>query len=347
MKQPLSMILAGTALLCAMFAPYASAAPDAPSVLVHAVPLVRKLMATELTAYGSVIADQGAIAVVSVPRAGRVTRLDVTPGERVARAAPLMQFTTDPAALAAYRQADTAVRVARDDLSRTQQLADQQLATQSQLAGARKTLADAEANLAALQAQGSGRTAETLTAPFAGVVQAVNVKTGDLFGARAGVVQLIRAGAFAIALGVAPEKATQLRTGMTVQLTPVFGGADLSGRVSAVQGMIDPATRLVNVVVQPGCGAQCAALLPGMQMKGVIAVTQQTLWTVPRSAVLTDDNGAYVFQIADGHAHRVDVKVLAQSVTETGINGNLDPQHEVVVLGNYELVDGMAVRGAR
>lgn len=347
MNKAISMILLGIAAACLLSAGQASAAPDTPSVLVQAAALVRKPMATQLTGYGAVVSDAGAVVDVSVPRAGRVARLDVMPGERVMRGAPLLQFTTDPAALAAYRQAETAVHAAQDEFARTQQLVDQQLATQSQLAAARKTLSDAEANLTAQQALGSGRNAQTITAPFDGVVQAVNVKAGALVAAGASLAQIARTGALKATIGIAPEDAGKVRTGMAVQLSPVFGGGEIAGAVDAVQGVIDPSTRLVNVVVQPECGARCDGLLPGMQVKGVIELAQQTPWTVPRSAVLTDANGTYVFQIANGHAHRVDVKVIAQSTTETGISGDLDPRRKVVVLGNYELTDGMAVRGAR
>lgn len=347
MKNPGRTLLFAIACACAPFGQAVAAAPDEPSVLVHTAPLVRKSMATSLTGYGAVIADAAAVAVVSVPRAGRVARLSVTPGQRVARGAPLMEFTTDPVALAAFRQADTAVQAARDELSRIEQLTQQQLATQSQLGGARKALMDAEASLAALQAQGGGRSAETLAAPFAGVVQAVNVRTGDLVAARAGVAQLVRDGALRIAIGIAPEQLARVRAGMPVQLTPVFGGGEISGRVTAVQGILDPATRLVNVIVHPDCRAQCGGLLPGVQVKGVIEVGRDTVWAVPRAAVLTDARGAYLFQVADGRARRIEVEVVAQSSVETGVSGDLDPQRQVVVQGNYELADGMAVRGAR
>jgi hypothetical protein len=67
-------------------------------------------------------------------------------------------------------------------------------------------------------------------------------------------------------------------------------------------------------------------------------------WSVPRQAVLSDEQGSYLFQVAGGHAHRVAVKVLGETAQTYGVDGRIDPALPVVVLGNYELRDGMPVR---
>ncbi len=347
MKQPLAMMLAAALAIGTLPARHAVAAEDGSSVLVQTASAVRKPMARRLAGYGTVVAGADAVAVVSVPRSGQVTRLAVAPGQRVERGAALLDFSTDPAALAAYRQAQTAVQTAQDDLARMQQMAQQQLATQTQLAAARKTLADAQAGLAALQAQGSGRSAQTLTAPFDAVVLAVNTKEGDLVAARSAVVQLARLASLGIAMGVGAQDLHRVRAGMPVSLVPVFGGTTVTGRVAAVQAVIDPATRLVNVIVRPDCRGPCDSLLPGAQFRGEIELARPTLWVVPRSAVLSDGQGAYVFQVDGGRARRVPVSVAAQTQAETGIEGDIDPRRKLVVTGNYELTDGAAVREAR
>lgn len=342
-----AMLLALASVTAAAGAAAAQAAADEPSVLVQTITPERKPMAQRLSGYGTVVAGADAVAVVSVPRGGQVTRLAVAPGQRVERGAALLDFATDPSALAAYRQAQTAVQTAQDDLARMQQLAQQQLATQTQLTAARKTLADAQASLAALQAQGSGRSAQTLVTPFAAVVQGVNVKEGDLVAPRAAVVQLARLAALSVTMGVGAQDMRRLSPGMAVRLVPVLGGAPVAGRIAAVQAVLDPATRLVNVIVRPDCRASCDSLLPGAQFKGEIELTRQTLWVLPRSAVLSDERGAYVYQVAGARAHRVGVQVAAQTPTEMGVEGDIDAGRGLVVTGNYELSEGAAVREAR
>ena len=60
--------------------------------------------------------------------------------------------------------------------------------------------------------------------------------------------------------------------------------------------------------------------------------------------VLTDANGAYVFQVSGGKAHRVNVTSGEESQGMVAISGGTDPHLPVVVLGNYELQEGMQVR---
>jgi hypothetical protein len=65
---------------------------------------------------------------------------------------------------------------------------------------------------------------------------------------------------------------------------------------------------------------------------------------VPRQAVLTDAQGAYIFQVVQGVAHRVNVTKGHESQGVVAISGTMDTKLPVVVLGNYVLQDGMKVR---
>ncbi len=71
---------------------------------------------------------------------------------------------------------------------------------------------------------------------------------------------------------------------------------------------------------------------------------------VPRSAVLRDAKGAYLFQVLQGKARRVDVVAGLEQGGLLAVHAapgqRLEPAQPVVSLGNYELQDGMAVRGA-
>ena len=79
-------------------------------------------------------------------------------------------------------------------------------------------------------------------------------------------------------------------------------------------------------------------------MEAAITLGEDNAWSVPRQAVLSDDQGSYLFQVANRHAQRVAVQVVGEAAQSYGVTGKLDPQLPVVVLGNYELRDGMAVR---
>lgn len=321
----------------------ANAADQGPSVQVETVPLRQQDVTDTVFGYGLVSSDVHNLQAISLPRPGQLVSLLVSQGEVVSKGMPLLKFSTDPAAALAYQQARQAVHFATGEVQRIKELVAQQLATQSQLASARKALRDARDSLTAQERVGAGKTLETVVAPFDGVVLGVQAAQGDRLAARAPVLQLARSGKLRVLLGIEPEEVRRLRTGMTVHVAPVFGAsADFTGRVTHVFGMINPQTQLVDVQVS----VQGDGLMPGTRVQATIEVSRQKEWVVPRSAVLSDDQGSYLFQVANGKAHRVNVTTGLETQQITAVRGNFDPQLPVVRLGNYELHDGMNVRGA-
>jgi RND family efflux transporter MFP subunit len=329
----LSLLLASSPLLAA----------DAPSVQVETVALKQQAMTEIVSGYGVVSPDTRSLQTVSLPRSGQVVSLLVSAGQVVKRNAPLIEFATSADAALGYQQARQAVDFARGEAARIEQLVGQQLATQSQLAAAKKALADAEANLRVQEAIGAGQLRVPVVAPFDGVVIAVQAAQGDRLAAGAPVLQLARSGKQRVLLGVEPDDARRVRPGMAVSVTPVFStGLKVTGRVVQVFGMINPQTQLVDVLVEvTGDG-----LMAGTRVRVVIEVTRQTLWVVPRSAVLRDGHGAYLFQVAKGKARRINVQTGLEREGLIAVQGAFDLKQPVVTLGNYELDDDMAVRGS-
>jgi RND family efflux transporter MFP subunit len=229
-----------------------------------------------------------------------------------------------------------------------QELYGLQLATQSQVDNARKALLDAQENVAAQRKVGGGTESATLTAPFAGVITAVSVGLGDRIQAGASVLQIGHVEALRVQLGLEPSDARLVRKGMPVQVAPLQDETQvLPGVVAVAQDILDPKTQLFNVIVQLQPGS-AGVLMPGMRVRASIATSAQDGWVLPRQAVLSDDHGSYVFQVASGRARRVAVQQQQDGAKEVGVSGPIRADLPVVVLGNYEIQDGMKVReGAR
>ena len=328
-------------IVLALLAPRLAPAADAPSVLVRTEPLRRHTITETLLGYGTLAPDIGGTINLNLPRPGQITALEVSQGEVVKKGAALLEFRTGAAAALGYRQAENALAFARSELVRTEQLLAQKLATASQRAAARKAVADAEAALEAQRRLGTGTKTVPVRAPFDGVVVSIGAAPGDRIPAGTAVLKLARLSGLRVLLGIEPSDSTAVRAGMPVRLSPVFDARrTVKANVAAVHGMVNPQTQLVDVVVRVGSGD----LLPGMRVRGEITLAGRTGWAVPRSAVLRDGGGSYVFQVHDGVAQRVAVQIEGEGDTLLGIRGNLDPKLKVVVLGNYELSDGMAVR---
>jgi len=328
----------------AALAPLLAAAADSPSVLVRTEPLRQHAIAETLVGYGTLAPEVGGIVNVNLPRPGRITALGVSPGQVVKKGARLLEFRTAAGAALGYQQARNALAFARSELARTEQLVAQKLATASQLAAARKALADAEAALEAQRRLGNGTASGPVRAPFDGVVMSIGAALGDRIAPGTAVLKLARLSGLRALLGIEPSDSFAVRPGMPVRLTPVFDAQrKVEAHVAAVHGMVNLQTQLVDVVVKIATGD----LLPGMRVRGDITLASRTGWAVPRSAVLRDGSGDYLFQVSGGVARRVAVRAESDGDRLLGISGaGLDPALKVVVQGNYELSDGMAVREA-
>ena len=338
------MRMLAAALLFGLLPIAALAAGDPESVLVATAPVQQGTLDETLIAYGMVQAAPDAALMISVPYAGAVLRLRVLAGQRVRKGDPLFDYGTDPAVSLAYQQAVSALTLARSERAHTENLFAQKLATQSQLDQANKAALDAQAAIDELRRLGSADASVTVTAPFAGVVASVSAANGDHVQANAAILQLAESARLEAVLGVAPEDSAALAAGMAVALSPLaHPGPPLDAKISAVGGAIDAKTQLIDIVV-PVAADPGSRLLPGEQVSAAIAVGRLSGWIVPRQAVLTDRNGAYVFQVNDGKAARVMVTILGQSGDQMAVGGAIDASRKLVVSGNYELSDGMHVQ---
>jgi hypothetical protein len=154
------------------------------------------------------------------------------------------------------------------------------------------------------------------------------------------LITLTRTGGLVVTVGVEPAQRARLRTGQPAQVEAI-NGADpaQSGQIARIDHVLNPTTRLVDAdVAVPG------ALLQGQAFRVRIEVGRIKGWLLPRDAVLSDQDGAYVFQVANGAAVRVAVKLLGGDDTTSVVDGPVDAHRPVVTQGNYQLNDGMAVR---
>lgn len=244
-------------LLCLLLAAcgHDAANEDAPvaagQVLVTVARPLQQTFHDTVEAWGSAAGDPQRARAVSLGHGGQVVALSVAAGQSVRRGQPLLTIAPDPVARSAYLQAQSALELASGELKRVEQLAAQRLATQSQLAAARKALADAQAALEAQRALGGGSVQEIVAAPADGVVGALSVGLGERFAANAPLLAFIPAHALVAQLGVQPEDGAKLRAGMPVQLRGVYGdAAAFAGTLRMVGQAIDPQTRLLGAQVE-------------------------------------------------------------------------------------------------
>jgi len=318
--------------------------PGSTSALVKVQRVQQRLLATRVVGYGTVITEPGATVDINIAKAGRIARVLVSSGQVVKKGDELLEITTNPADILAFKQAENAVTFARGDLERVNSLFAQQLATRSQVDNAAKSLKDAEQALAAQRALGDGVKQDRLTSPFDGLVTSLSVAQGDRFQAGANLIQLARVDYLRVRLGIEPVDSRQLQAGMKVSVAPVSDPLHTAeGEVLQVAGQIDAQTLLVDVIVR----FQGTTFLPGSRVRGEIAVNEHKAQAVPQQAVLHDTNGSYLFQVVGDKAHRITIELGVEDGDWVEVRRPTLTDAPVVVLGNYELEDGMAVRESK
>ncbi|MFM0733896.1 efflux RND transporter periplasmic adaptor subunit [Paraburkholderia sediminicola] len=334
----------------AVGAPAGDGATDQPVVSVQTVRVQRAVIAQPVRAYGIVAASTSNLTTVNLPYVARIVQMRVQAGQSVTRGTPLFVVQADPAAVLAATQAKSAVTLAQGELARTQSLYDKGLATQSQLATARKAADDAQQALAAQNQTGVAGGNKVIAAPIDGVVLQVSAAQGDQVQPGAAILQLAggsgKDARANVMLGVEPSDVAAIHAGDTVTLhglSTSLAKAAADGRVVLVGASVDQQSQLVNVGANVPLGQ--TAFIPGTRVSADIATRSGTHWVVPRAAVLKDATGTYVFQITpQNKARRVAVVTQVENGERYGVDGSIDGGEGLVVSGNYELKDGMAVR---
>jgi len=317
--------------------------PDDSSVLVETMPVTTKILAETMPLYGVVAVDSRHSMTISFPQAGQIKALLVSSGQSVKRGDALLEFITSPDTTSNYHQSVTALDLAKSELQRTADLLSQHLATAGQLAAAQKAYDDATNMLSAQKKMGAGISSRRMTAPYDAIVMTVSTAPGDHIAAGAPIMVLADSKHLVAEFGAEPSDLKHIKAGMGVRLTSVTDDhLHAEGAVIDVQSSINPVTQLVTIRVE----LSDTHFLFGSAIKGDLILRQASEIAVPENAVLTDEKGSYIFQNDSGKARRINIKTDIADEGMVGISGDINHNQPIITSGNYELQDGMKIRGA-
>jgi RND family efflux transporter MFP subunit len=221
-------------------------------------------------------------------------------------------------------QAVAAVEVERARSLREALIA-QRASAEAAIAGARESLAR-----------------HRVTAPFDGVVARRAVDPGDWVTAGTAVVELVGDRAVEVLTRATPEIGLALEEGHPATL--LRGGERVSARVVGVVRAIDPATRTVQVRVEPIDVPEW--LVPGTVIDVEVELERAGEGVlVPRDALVVGVVESRVVTIVDGVAKPVRVEVLDRGTTHVRVRGEgLAAGAVVAVRGNDRLFPDQPVR---
>ena len=271
---------------------------------------------------------------------GNVTAIYVTEGQKVAQGDPLF-LLDDRVAKADLQSARAQFQNVERDFKRTQELAQTNVVSKSQMDKATSDYVTAQANLNSAQTK---LDLLTLRAPFAGVIGIVKISIGAF--AMPGIKKLASLednSKLYVDLRVPQQLLPRLSIGQPFTFTSdALGKQRLKGVIKFIDASVDGKTRAVEIrgMVDNPDGKLVGDLAVRVDLQ--MAVHENAV-VAPAAALIPTLEGNDIYRVVDGRVQRVSVKVGALREGRAEILQGLQPGDQVVTVGQFALEDGMAV----
>jgi len=201
----------------------------------------------------------------------------------------------------------------------------------------------AQAQLGATRAQMNQL---NVIAPASGLILARNVEVGQIVSPGSGALfRLAEGGQMEMQAQLAQQDLALIHVGMPAQVTPVGSDTSVTGSVWQVAPVIDPQSRLglVRVAVP-----YTNAMRPGGYAEARISAGDTAAPVLPQSAVLSDENGNYVYVVnGRNEIERRNIKIGNVSDAGVTIAQGLAGNERVVLSAGPFLNPGQKVNPTR
>jgi membrane fusion protein (multidrug efflux system) len=299
-----------------------------------------------LAAIGTVAAVNGVEVSADLP--GIVHRIAFVSGGRVDEGAVLVELDTRQEQ-AQLRAAQARLDLARLNFDRIHGLREQGITSQADHDAAQAELAQADAVVGEIRATIERK---TIRAPFAGVLGIRQINLGQYLKEGDPVVPLQALDPIHVNFSVPQQEIRRLRAGAEVRVAGEgLTGEERAGRVTAIDSIVDDATR--NVQVQATLANPGARLHPGMFVNATILLdAREPVVALPGSAVSYAPYGDSVYIVEDlkgpdGKTYRgvrqQFVKLGAARGDQIAVLSGIAAGAEVVTSGVFKLRNGAAV----
>lgn len=181
-----------------------------------------------------------------------------------------------------------------------------------------------------------------LISPMRGVVTTVNISPGEVFAANMPLLIIMDESTVIVHVKVPLANLSQVHTGMQAIATPsALPDLNFKGTISAIVPQADPQTDTFEVWVSIENPSK--TLLPGMSVFVRIQAAGRAL-VVPRPGILNPDKDPVAFVVHDQHAYVQHVHVAGEVRDELLVDAGLERGDIIVLVGQYQLRDGQAIR---
>jgi membrane fusion protein (multidrug efflux system) len=300
-----------------------------------------------LNVIGTALAVQGVTVSADLP--GTVDRIGFDSGKSVNAGDVLVELDTrqERAQLAAMEaQRD----LARINFGRMEQLVKEGVIARTEFDNATAQQKATEAQVGEIRATIARK---TIRAPFSGILGLRQANLGQYLSAGEAIVSLQSLNPIYVNFGVPQQTAAQVRVGRGLRvLSDDAGGIKFAGRVTALDSIVNEATR--NIQVQATLANPGGKLRPGMFVQvEIVTGTDRPVIALPASAINYAPYGDSVYVVTDlkdpnGKAYRGVsqrfVKLEGSRGDQVAVVSGVKPGDEVVSSGVFKLRNGAAVQ---
>jgi membrane fusion protein (multidrug efflux system) len=261
----------------------------------------------------------------------------------VVQAGDVIVDLSSGAQLAGLEEARAAYREAERQLARSEELAQKQLISASQLDTQRSNRDGAKARMDVVRAQLADR---VITAPFDGILGLRQVSPGSLVTPGTPIATLDDISVIKLDFSVPERFLAVLSRGQEIAArSETWPGREFTGKVASVDSRVDPVTR--SVTVRAEVPNPEALLRPGMLLSVRLYQAARETIVVPEIAVLQVGTEAFVYRVSkDQTAERVKVELGSRRRGEVEVVAGLGAGDTIVTEGAVKLRDGARVTTA-
>ena len=297
-------------------------------------------------AIGTVVASQGVTVSADLP--GIVEKINFTSG-RAVRAGEVLVLLDTSQERAQLAAAESARDLARLNLERMRGLTEKGIISRADFDRAAAESVQGEARVGEIHATIERK---VIRAPFSGILGIRKVNLGQYLSGGDPVVSLQSLRPVYVNFSVPQQSAGRLPVGTEVRVTAQGQDAFATGRITAIDAVIDEATR--NVQIQATFANADGRLRPGMFVETFVEQGVSTpVIALPASAISYAPYGDSVFIVEDvkgpdGKSYRgvrqQFVKLGGARGDQVAVVSGLKPGEEVVSSGVFKLRPGAAVQ---
>ncbi len=310
---------------------------ERPPPLVKVEAVAMQDFADRYEAVGTATANEQV--TLTAPVTERIVRLGFSDGVFVRRGQVIAELAQGQES-AALASAQARAREAEQQLKRIEALKDRGFAT--------KAAYDAQvASAAAARAEASEARASigdrVIRAPFSGVASLRQISVGAVVTGGSPIATISDISTIKLDFTVPETMLAALAVGQPISATAAaFPEQRFNGRISAIDPVLDPATRAVKLrALLPNPGGR---IKPGMLMNVMLESQPRRAPGVPELAVVNEGEARYVYTVGpDGAAKRLSVQTGGRRGNMVEIVGGLAPGTRIVTEGVVKLSDGMKV----